>query len=147
MHFISVYTPYKHNHEHFWTHFSKKFSELCERFLVILALCATLCQFMQNFYRNQFKVSKMHRNKPFWQYSSLLNLLSHYLGLLPKEINVAGNNPPLIRVLVRPDTQYIKALSCFCWGRIFLGNYDIITRVTKNGQGGFPISISRLESG
>ena len=31
------------------------------------------------------------------------------LGLLPKEINVAGNNPPLIRVLVGPDTQYIKA--------------------------------------
>ena len=78
-------------------------------------------------------------------FDNLRNLLSHYLGLLPKEINVAGNNPPLIRVLIRPDTQYIKALSCFCWGRIFLGNYDIITRVTKNGQGGFPISI-RLES-
>ena len=40
MNFISVDTPYEQIHKHFWTHFSKKFSLLCERFLVILALCA-----------------------------------------------------------------------------------------------------------
>ena len=36
------------------------------------------------------------------------NLSSHYwlCALQQKEINVAGNNPPLIRKLVRPDTQY-----------------------------------------
>ena len=38
------------------------------------------------------------------------------LLLQQKEINVAGNNPPLIRKLARPDTQYKSFLYCFCGG-------------------------------
>ena len=36
--------------------------------------------------------------------------------LQQKEINVAGNNPPLIRKLARPDTQYKSFLYCFYGG-------------------------------
>ena len=36
--------------------------------------------------------------------------------LQQKEINVAGNNPPLIRKLARPDTQYKSFLCYFCGG-------------------------------
>ena len=40
MNFISVDTPYEQIHKHFWTHFSKKFSELRERFFSYFSLVA-----------------------------------------------------------------------------------------------------------